>query len=152
MTCQLNKMNWQTPICLLSGHTGFAEHLGDIPFFPAASIGAIVLKATTLEPKSGHPNERICETPLGLMNAVGLENPGVEAVIEHKIPALANLSISKKNPHIQWIVNVAGSTVEEYAEVVERIDKSPHSASINAFEINISCPNVKKGGAVFWAR
>lgn len=149
MLCQLGRMQWQTPICLLSGHIGFAECLGDIPFFPAKSIGAIVLKATTLAPRDGHPAERICETPLGLMNAVGLENPGVDRVIADKIAVLPDLSISQKNPHIQWIVNVAGTTVQEYATVVQKIEASAYQHHINAFEINISCPNVKQGGAVF---
>lgn len=147
--CTLAHMQWQTPICLLSGHIGFAEHLGSIPFFPAKSIGAIVLKATTLEPRSGHPADRICETPLGLINAVGLENPGVDTVIRDKIPALPHLRITQKNPKLQWIVNVAGSSIGDYAEVIKRIEASPQQGNISAYEINISCPNVKKGGAIF---
>jgi dihydroorotate dehydrogenase (NAD+) catalytic subunit len=142
-------MQWQSPICLLSGHIGFAEHLDKIPFFPAQSIGAIILKATTLEPRNGHPADRISETPLGLINSVGLENPGVDAVIKDKIPALPKLKITRKNPKIQWIINVAGSKVQDYADVIEKIETSSHHQTIAGFEINISCPNVQHGGAIF---
>jgi dihydroorotate dehydrogenase (NAD+) catalytic subunit len=97
-----------------------------------------VLKGTTGKPRLGNPPHRICETPAGMLNAIGLQNPGVEHVVSKVLP---QLDFSET----RFIANVCGSTVEEYAEVTRRFDQSP----IDAMEINISCPNVKEGGVAF---
>ena len=134
----LNSLTLPTPIVLVSGHFGFAEHLASVPFFPWSTIGAIVLKGTTAKERLGYQGNRIIETPYGLLNAVGLENPGVDRVIADKLNRLP-----KKN--IRWIANVAGSTIEEYQYVCQRFNES----IVDALEINISCPNVQQGGAIF---
>jgi len=127
-----------SPIILLSGCVGFGEEYTRIEGFSNRSAGAIVLKGTTLEPRLGNPAPRIYETPMGMLNAIGLQNPGADAVIRDILPTL-DFSETK------FIANVCGSTIEEYAEVCRRFDDSP----IDAIEINISCPNIKKGGVSF---
>ncbi len=106
--------------------------------FSNRDVGAIVLKGTTLEPRLGNPPHRVAETPAGMLNAIGLQNPGVEVVINGILP---QLDFSET----RFIANVCGSTVEDYAEVTRRFDDSP----IDAMEINISCPNIKEGGVQF---
>ncbi|MHB1869501.1 MAG: dihydroorotate dehydrogenase [Steroidobacteraceae bacterium] len=127
-----------SPIVLLSGCVGFAEEYTRIEGFSNRDAGAIVLKGTTLAPRLGNPPHRVYETPAGMLNAIGLQNPGAEHVIERILP---ELDFSET----RFIANVSGSTVEEYAEVTRLFDQSP----IDAIEINISCPNVKEGGVAF---
>ena len=131
-------MAFQTPLVLLSGCVGFGEEYTRVKDFSHSDVGAVCLKGTTLEPRLGNPPRRICETPSGMINAIGLQNPGARHVIERILPEL-NFSETR------FIANVSGSTVEEYAEVARLFDDSP----IDAMEINISCPNVKAGGMVF---
>src|SRR4029077_4238909 len=100
--------------------------------------GAIVLKGTTLAPRLGNPAHRVWETPQGMLNAIGLQNPGVDYVVSKILPSL-------NFKETRFIANVCGSTIEEYAEVAPRFGDSP----IDAMEINISCPNVKEGGVAF---
>ena len=140
LSVNLAGMTWQTPLCLASGHAGFAHELANIRGFPFDSIGAICLKGTTLNPSEGNAMERVWETPSGLINSVGLENPGVEAVIEHHLPKLSNLPA-----HLNIIANVCGHSIEDYVQVVQLFDQT----SVQAIEINISCPNIKHGGAIF---
>ncbi|MBF0584967.1 MAG: dihydroorotate dehydrogenase [Magnetococcales bacterium] len=128
------------PVVLLSGCAGFGEELANIQGFDFASVGAICLKGTTLEPRRGNPPPRLAETPAGLLNAIGLQNPGARYVIEQILPRIAHLPT-------RLIANIAGSTVAEYGEVARLFDDSP----VDAIEINISCPNVKEGGAAFGA-
>jgi len=123
---------------LLSGCVGFGEEYTRIAGFSNRDAGAIVLKGTTLEPRLGNPSPRIYETPMGMLNAIGLQNPGVDVVINDILPSL-------DFTETRFIANVCGSTVEDYAEVCRRFDDSP----IDAIEINISCPNVKEGGVAF---
>src|SRR6185503_5141373 len=106
--------------------------------FSNRDAGAVVLKGTTLKPRLGNPPHRIYETPAGMLNAIGLQNPGVAHVVRHILPEL-------DFTETRFIANVSGSTIEEYVEVTRRFDQSP----INAIEINISCPNVKEGGVAF---
>jgi dihydroorotate dehydrogenase (NAD+) catalytic subunit len=127
-----------TPLVLLSGCVGFGEEYTRVAGFSNHDVGAVCLKGTTLEPRLGNPPHRVAETPAGMLNAIGLQNPGVAHVVEKILPAL-------DFSETRFIANVSGSTVEEYAEVTRRFDDSP----IDAIEINISCPNVKEGGVAF---
>ena len=127
-----------SPIVLLSGCVGFGEEYTRIEGFSNREAGAVVLKGTTLAPRLGNPPHRVYETPAGMLNAIGLQNPGAEHVVRRILP---ELDFSET----RFIANVSGSTVEEYAEVTRLFDDSP----IDAIEINISCPNVKEGGVAF---
>ncbi|MEN8107351.1 MAG: dihydroorotate dehydrogenase [Pseudomonadota bacterium] len=129
---------FNTPQVLLSGCVGFGEEYTRIKGFSNRDAGGICLKGTTLEPRLGNAPHRVAETPQGMLNAIGLQNPGVDTVINDILPAL-------DFTETRFIANVSGSTVEEYAEVTRRFDDSP----IDAIEINISCPNVKAGGVTF---
>ena len=131
-------MQFATPVVLLSGCVGFGEEYTRVKGFSNHDVGAVCLKGTTLEPRLGNAPHRLAETPMGLLNAIGLQNPGTEYVVNHILP---QLDFSET----RFIANVSGSTVEEYAEVTRLFDNSP----IDAIEINISCPNVKEGGVAF---
>ena len=131
-------LSFATPLVLLSGCVGFGEEYTRVQGFTNAAIGAVCLKGTTLAPRLGNPPHRIVETPAGMLNAIGLQNPGAHAVVNDILP---KLDFSET----RFIANVSGSTVEEYAEVTRLFDESP----IDAIEINISCPNVKEGGVAF---
>ncbi len=123
---------------LLSGCVGFGEEYTRVAGFSNRDAGAIVLKGTTGEPRLGNEPHRIYETPMGMLNAIGLQNPGVDAVVRDILPTL-------DFGETRFIANACGSTIEEYVEVCRRFDDSP----IDAIEINISCPNVKEGGYAF---
>jgi dihydroorotate dehydrogenase (NAD+) catalytic subunit len=127
-----------SPLVLLSGCVGFGEEYTRISGFSNRDVGAVCLKGTTLEPRLGNPPHRIAETPMGMLNAIGLQNPGVDHVVSAILPAL-------DFSETRFVANVSGSTVEEYVEVTRRFDDSP----IDAIEINISCPNVREGGVAF---
>jgi dihydroorotate dehydrogenase (NAD+) catalytic subunit len=127
-----------SPIVLLSGCVGFGDEYTRVAGFSNRDVGAIVLKGTTLAPRLGNPPHRVWETPAGMLNAIGLQNPGVDHVVKKILPAL-------DFSETRFFANVCGSTIEEYAEVARRFDDSP----IDAMEINISCPNVKEGGVAF---
>ena len=127
-----------SPIVLLSGCVGFGEEYTRIEGFTNSDAGAIVLKGTTGKARLGNPPHRVFETPGGMLNAIGLQNPGVDQVVEHILP---QLDFSET----RFIANVCGSTLEEYVEVTRRFDQSP----IDSIEINISCPNIKEGGVAF---
>ncbi len=129
---------FDTPIVLLSGCVGFGEEYTRIEGFSNRDVGAIVLKGTTREPRLGNPPHRLAETPMGMLNAIGLQNPGVDTVVDDILPTL-------DFAETRFIANVCGSTIEDYAAVTERFDDSP----IDAIEINISCPNIKEGGVQF---
>ncbi len=131
-------LDFASPIVLLSGCVGFGEEYTRIEGFSNRDAGAIVLKGTTARPRLGNPPHRVFETPGGMLNAIGLQNPGVDAVVRDILP---HLDFSET----RFIANVCGSTIEEYVEVTRRFDASP----IDAIEINISCPNVKEGGVAF---
>jgi dihydroorotate dehydrogenase (NAD+) catalytic subunit len=128
----------QSPLVLLSGCVGFGEEYTRVAGYSNREVGAVCLKGTTAAPRLGNAPHRICETPMGMLNAIGLQNPGVDYVVDHILPAL-------DFSETRYIANVSGSTVEEYVEVTHRFDQSP----IDAIEINISCPNVKEGGVTF---
>ncbi|MFQ5982944.1 MAG: dihydroorotate dehydrogenase [Woeseiaceae bacterium] len=131
-------MMLSSPIVLLSGCVGFGEEYTRIDGFSNTDVGAIVLKGTTKEPRLGNRPHRVCETPMGLLNSIGLQNPGVDKVVDEILPTL-------DFSETRFIANVCGSTIEEYAYVTRRFDDSP----IDAIEINISCPNIREGGVSF---
>ncbi len=131
-------LKFASPIVLLSGCVGFGEEYTRIEGFSNRDVGAIVLKGTTAKPRLGNPPHRVTETPMGMINAIGLQNPGVDHVVRRILPGL-------DFSETRFIANVCGSTIDEYAEVTRRFDDSP----IDAMEINISCPNVKEGGVQF---
>jgi len=131
-------MSLNSPIILLSGCVGFGEEYTRIKGFSNAEVGAVCLKGTTLEPRLGNKPHRIAETPNGMLNSIGLQNPGTEAVIDEIMPSL------KKN-ETKFIINISGSSVEEYGEIAKHFDDT----DIDAIEINISCPNIKEGGVAF---
>jgi dihydroorotate dehydrogenase (NAD+) catalytic subunit len=127
-----------SPIVLLSGCVGFGEEYTRVAGFSNRDVGAVCLKGTTLAPRLGNKPHRVYETPMGMLNAIGLQNPGVAHVVGTILPAL-------DFSETRFFANVSGSTIDEYVEVVRRFDDSP----IDAMEINISCPNVKEGGVQF---
>jgi len=131
-------LSFSTPLVLLSGCVGFGEEYTRVAGFSNRDVGAVCLKGTTLRPRLGNRPHRIAETPAGMLNAIGLQNPGADHVVSRTLPGL-------DFDETRFIANVSGSTVEEYVEVTRRFEDSP----IDAIEINISCPNVKEGGVAF---
>ena len=127
-----------SPLVLLSGCVGFGEEYTRVAGFSNRDVGAIVLKGTTREPRLGNPAHRVYETPMGMLNAIGLQNPGVDHVVDRILPTL-------DFGETRFFANVCGSTLDDYVEVTRRFDDSP----IDAIEINISCPNIKEGGVQF---
>ena len=131
-------LHFASPIVLLSGCVGFGEEYTRVEGFSNRDAGGIVLKGTTREPRLGNPPHRVYETPMGMLNAIGLQNPGVDHVVAKILPAL-------DFRETRFVANVCGSTIDDYVEVTRRFDDSP----IDAIEINISCPNIKEGGVQF---
>ena len=131
-------LDFATPIVLLSGCVGFGEEYTRVEGYSNADVGAVCLKGTTGQARLGNPPHRVCETPDGMLNAIGLQNPGVDRVVNEILPGL-------DFAETRFIANASGSTIEEYEYVTERFDDS----AIDAIEINISCPNVKEGGVAF---
>lgn len=127
-----------SPIMLLSGCVGFGEEYTRIEGFSNTDVGGVVLKGTTREPRLGNAPHRVYETPMGMLNAIGLQNPGMDKVVDEILPTL-------DFAETRFIANVCGSTIEDYAAVTRRFHDSP----IDAIEINISCPNIKEGGVSF---
>lgn len=126
----------KNPVMAASGTFGFGVEYRE--FLDLNQVGAIVVKGTTLKPRAGNGGRRIAETPAGMLNAIGLENPGVEALVDDMLPTLREYDVPV-------LVNISGNTVEEYGELAKRLDKT----GIAGIEINISCPNVKEGGIAF---
>ncbi len=127
-----------SPLVLLSGCVGFGEEYTRVDGFSNSDVGAVVLKGTTGTARLGNPPHRVYETPDGMLNAIGLQNPGVDKVVDDILPGL-------DFSETRFVANVSGSTIEEYEQVTRRFDDS----DIDAIEINISCPNVKEGGVAF---
>ena len=132
---ELCGVSMSSPIVLLSGCVGFGEEYTRVVGFSNRDVGAVVLKGTTGEMRLGNPPHRVYETPDGMLNAIGLQNPGVDKVVDAILPGL-------DFSETRFFANVSGSTIEEYERVTKRFDDS----DIDAIEINISCPNVKEGG------
>ena len=127
-----------SPIILLSGCVGFGDEYSRLEGFSNKHVGGVILKGTTLEPRLGNTPHRVIETPSGMLNSIGLQNPGAKEVVDIVLPKLEPLET-------HYIANVSGSTLEEYVEVCKIFDNS----LVSAIELNISCPNVKKGGMEF---
>lgn len=127
----------KNPIMPASGCFGFGEEYAK--YYDLSLLGAIMVKATTVEQRFGNPTPRVAETPSGMLNAIGLQNPGLEVVMNQKLPYLEAYDVP-------IIANVAGSTEDDYVEVCRRIGDAPN---VKAIELNISCPNVKHGGIAF---
>lgn len=126
----------KNPVIAASGTFGFGREYAQL--MPLSDFGGVCTKGTTLKPRAGNPPPRVTETPCGMLNSVGLENPGVDVFIERELPWLL-----KQGTRI--IANIAGSTVDDYCEAVQRLN---HTA-VDMIELNISCPNVKEGGVQF---
>ena len=138
ITTEFLGLNLASPIVLLSGCVGFGDEYTRLEGFSNADIGGAVLKGTTLEPRLGNASHRVYETPSGMLNSIGLQNPGAHEVVDNILPLLEPFETN-------FIANVSGSTIDEYVEVCRIFDQS----NIHAIELNISCPNVKKGGMEF---
>jgi dihydroorotate dehydrogenase (NAD+) catalytic subunit len=138
LTTDLGRLKLKNPLIAASGTFGYGSEFS--AFVDPGLFGAISVKGLSLNPKVGNPMERICETPSGMLNAIGLENVGVEAFEAEKMPFLRTLSGTK------IIANFFGNTVDEYAACAERLSRIE---GVHALEMNISCPNVKAGGIAF---
>jgi len=131
-------LDLRSPIVLLSGCVGFGKEYSRIEGFSSKSFGGAVLKGTTLAPRLGNSPHRVVETPAGMLNSIGLQNPGVDEVVDNILPSLEPLET-------HYFANVSGSTLEEYVAVTKKFNRS----LVSGIELNISCPNVKKGGMEF---
>lgn len=137
LNVNIGSMSLKNPVLTASGTFGYGIEFSD--FIDLERLGGFIVKGTTLEPRQGNDYPRMAETPSGMLNAVGLQNKGVDYFIDHIYPEIRHLDS-------KIIVNVSGATPDDYAEVCRRIAER---TSIEAVEINISCPNVKQGGMAF---
>lgn len=137
LTVDLAGLYLRNPVMPASGCFGFGKEYSE--YYPLNQLGAVVVKATTLSPRLGNPTPRVAEVTAGMLNAIGLANPGLDKVLEEELPWLSQQDVPV-------FVNVAGDTVDEYCEVVQRVSDSNLAQAI---ELNVSCPNVKLGGLAF---
>ncbi|NOY76977.1 MAG: dihydroorotate dehydrogenase [Calditrichaeota bacterium] len=137
LSITLAGLKLKNPVLTASGTFGYAEEYAD--FVNLSRLGGVVTKSITKEPRAGNPPLRVTEVPGGMLNSIGLANVGVEAFVKDKLPFL-------RKTRTRVIVNIAGNSVEDYAAVVARLDQEE---GIDAYEINLSCPNVKEGGLTF---
>lgn len=129
-------VKFKSPVVVASGTFGFGREYGE--FYDLSLLGGICVKGLTVKERPGNPPPRIAETPMGILNSVGLQNPGVDAFIRHELPFLRRYDTN-------IIANISGNTVEEYCEMAEKLS----NAGVDLIEVNISCPNVKAGGMAF---
>jgi len=127
----------KNPVMTASGTFGYGQEYA--PFVDLNRLGAMILKGITLKPKMGNPPPRVIEIPSGMLNSIGLQNVGVEALIKEKLPYL-------KKYNTPVIINISGDTIEEYVELARRLEEISVKMGVAGLEVNISCPNVKKGG------
>src|SRR5699024_5272689 len=137
LSVELPGLKLKNPIMPASGCFGFGREYSQ--FYDLNKLGAVIMKSATGTERLGNDTPRVAETSSGMLNAIGLQNPGVEKIVEQEIPFLRQFDIP-------IIANVAGSTVEEYLKVTSVLNKSN---DVQAIELNISCPNVKEGGIQF---
>jgi len=137
LSVSLGKLELKNPVILASGTVGYGEEYGRL--FDLGRLGAITVKGLSLKPRPGHPAPRLCETPSGLLNAIGLHNVGLEVFVADKLPFL-------RKQNLKVMVNVFGETTEEYVELAEALSRAD---GVHALELNISCPNTKRGGLSF---
>lgn len=136
LSVNLGKLNLKNPVITASGTFGYGKEYSE--FLDLNELGAIVTKGISLYPMDGNPSPRICETPCGMLNSIGLQNIGLDGFFKEQLPFLERLKT-------KVIVNILGRSIDEYVEIAERLD----SSGIDAIELNVSCPNVKSGGIVF---
>ena len=129
-------VRFKTPVVVASGTFGFGHEYGE--YFDLNALGGICVKGLTVKERTGNPPPRIAETPMGMLNSVGLQNPGVDAFIRDELPYLRRFDTN-------IIANISGNTVEEYCTLAEKLSDAP----VDLLEVNISCPNVKAGGMAF---
>ena len=129
-------VSFKNPVVVASGTFGFGREYSE--FYDLSELGGICVKGLTLKPRLGNPPPRIAETPMGILNSVGFQNPGVEAFIKEELPVLRKFNVNV-------IANATGNTVDEFAEIAERLS----DAKVDIIEVNISCPNIKEGGSAF---
>lgn len=134
VSVKLPGLQLKNPIIPASGCFGFGREFAQL--YDLSRLGGIAIKSATLNPRLGNPTPRVAETPMGMLNAIGLQNPGVKVIMEKELPWLAQFDT-------EIIANVAGASEEEYVEVVRALNAS---SVVKAYELNISCPNVKHGG------
>lgn len=137
LNIELPGLNMKNPLMPASGCFGFGQEFAKL--YDISQLGAIAIKATTVETRYGNPTPRVAETSSGMLNAIGLQNPGLDSI-------LANELVWLEKYNVPIIANIAGSTVEDYIKVAKEISKAPN---VHALELNISCPNVKEGGMAF---
>ncbi len=137
LVVNIGGLRLKNPVTTASGTFGFGPEYA--PYIDLNRLGAIVVKGTTLQPRLGNPTPRLVETPAGILNSIGLQNPGVDHLIEEALSFLAQYDLPV-------IVNISGDTVEDYARLAEKLGRT---AGVAGLEVNISCPNVKKGGMQF---
>ncbi len=137
LTVEIGPLKLKNPVMTASGTFGYGEEYA--PYVDLNSLGAIIVKGLSLKPRQGNPSPRIMETPSGILNAIGLQNVGVKSFIRDKLPYLRQFDTA-------IIANVYGETIEEYLRVSEILTAAD---GVHALEINVSCPNVKKGGVAF---
>lgn len=137
LSVQIGRMTMKNPVTVASGTFGFGQEMAD--FYDLSRLGAITVKGTSLKPWSGNDYPRTVETPSGMLNAIGLQNDGIDSFINEKMPFLRQYDVPV-------IVNVVGHSLDEYSELAARLDKIE---GVSALEINVSCPNVKEGCLVF---
>ena len=139
MRVELAGVTLKNPVCVASGTFGFGREYSQ--FFDLSELGGICAKGLTLLPREGNPAPRIAETPMGILNSVGLQNPGVDAFIAEELPFLRQYDV-------KVIANISGNTPEEYGVMCEKLA----GAGVDMIEVNISCPNVKAGGLAYGTR
>lgn len=140
MEVKIAGIKLKNPVMTASGTFGYGQEYAH--FVDLNKLGAMILKGITLKPKMGNSPPRVIETPSGMLNAIGLQNVGVEVLIKEKLPYL-------KKFNTPVIINISGNTIEEYMELARRLEEVSEAAGVAGLEVNISCPNVKKGGMVW---
>ena len=136
LTVSIGSLKLKNPVMTASGTFGYGEEYSD--FVDLGLLGAIVVKGISLEPMEGNPSPRICETPCGMLNSIGLQNVGLKRFLREKLPYLRKFKT-------RVIVNILGNTIHEYVSLSKALD----DAGVDGIELNVSCPNVKKGGIAF---
>jgi dihydroorotate dehydrogenase (NAD+) catalytic subunit len=136
LTVSIGSLTLKNPVMTASGTFGYGEEYSD--FVDLGLLGAIVVKGISLDPMEGNPSPRICETPCGMLNSIGLQNVGLKRFLREKLPYLREFKT-------KVIVNILGNTIQEYVRLAKALD----DAGVDGIELNVSCPNVKKGGIVF---
>ena len=137
LAIKVGGLTLKNPVLTASGCFGYGLEYDD--FYDVAELGGICTKGLSLNPRAGNPPERICETPAGMLNAIGLANVGVEAFCTEKLPVLRSRGVTV-------VANIFASSVEDFVAITERLDREEGVAAI---ELNVSCPNVKEGGIEF---